>query len=89
MILLHKIVISCKQATLLHEKMKEGKLDAPERFGLWIHLLYCKFCKRFIQQMQKLEASMHHYAQNAEKLQLTPQAKASMKKAFTKELDKN
>jgi hypothetical protein len=86
---LSKIAISCKQATYLHEKRREGKLDALEGLGLWIHLLYCRFCKLFIKQVQLLETASHKLYQTAEtKFHLTPNRKAELQKAFEKELKK-
>ena len=89
MSILNKIVISCKQATYLHEKKKEGKLDGMEGFGLWLHLLYCKFCKLFIKQSEFLQTATHKLYQTAEpKFHLAPTRKAQLQKAFDEELKK-
>ena len=88
MILIDKILISCKQATYLHEKKKEGKLDAPEKFGLWVHLLCCKFCRLFIKQVEQLEASTRRFYQNDQAFHLSPSRKAELKKAFDEQLKK-
>ena len=89
MSILNKIAISCKQATYLHEKKKEGKLDGAERFGLWFHLLYCKFCKLFIKQTELLQSATHKLLQTAEtKFHLSPSRKTELQKAFEEELKK-
>ena len=89
MSILNTIAISCKQATCLHEKKNEGKLDAMEGFGLWVHLLYCRFCKLFIKQVEILETASHKLNQTAEtKFHLTPTRKAELRKAFEEELKK-
>jgi hypothetical protein len=48
--LFKKTVLNCKQATLLSLKKEEGKISFGENIKLIYHLLYCKYCKRFIKQ---------------------------------------
>lgn len=50
-----KLFINCRQATYLHEQKKEGKLSLAERFGLWLHLLYCGICRLFVKQVEEVE----------------------------------
>lgn len=87
MILIDKIAISCKQATYLHEKRKEGKLDNTERFGLWLHLLYCKFCRLFIRQVEQIESVTRGFYQNTGHIHLSPERKADLQKAFDEKLN--
>lgn len=88
MILIDKIMISCKQATYLHEKKKEVKLDGLEHLGLWIHLLYCKFCSRFIKQVELIEAATRKFYKQEESLHLPAERKEALKKAFEETLNK-
>ena len=88
MILIDKIMISCKQATYLHEKKKEGKLDLAERFGLWVHLLYCKFCNLFIKQVEQLESAARKFYQNTTSYHLSSERKAGLQKAFDEQRGK-
>ena len=88
MILIDKILISCKQATYLHEKKEEGRLDGAEQFGLWVHLLYCKFCRLFIKQVEQLEVSTRRFKQNDHAFKLSPERKARLEKAFGEQLKK-
>ena len=88
MILFDKIMISCKQATYLHEKRKEGKLDGMEKFGLWVHLVYCRFCALFIKQMAQIEVAANRFYQNTERFNLSDKRKAEIKKAFDEQLNK-
>ncbi len=88
MILIDKIKISCKQATYLHEKKREGKLDSMERFGLWFHLLYCKFCALFIKQVEQIESVAHQLYQKTERFHLSPERKVEMQKALDEQLKK-
>jgi hypothetical protein len=60
---LKKIIYNCKQATLLSLKKEEGRASVKERIQLWVHLLYCVFCRRFVQQSKHINHAMHHLAQ--------------------------
>lgn len=51
----NKIMISCREATSLEQMRREGKITFRSRMALWIHLLYCKFCRLFIKQSALLE----------------------------------
>jgi hypothetical protein len=89
MSMFNKIFINCKQATYLSERKREGKLDGAEGLGLWIHLLYCKFCKQFVKQVEFLQAQTQKLYQLAEqRFHLTPTRKAALQKAFDEQLKK-
>jgi len=89
MSLLQKIAINCQRATYLHEKNREGKLDAMERLGLWIHLLYCKFCKAFFKQIDVIETSSKKLSDNpAPSSGLSDSKKTALQKAFDEQLKK-
>jgi hypothetical protein len=44
-------MLTCKQASQLLSQSLDRPLNRGERFGLRLHLLICKFCKRFLQQV--------------------------------------
>ena len=89
MSLFNKLFIQCKEASYLHQKKQEGQLDVPERFGLWFHLLYCKFCRQFVKQVELIESAAHKFYQSAEqRFHLTPARKAELQKAFDEQLNK-
>lgn len=44
-------MLTCKQASQLLSQSLDRPLNRGERFGLRLHLLICKFCKRFWQQV--------------------------------------
>ncbi len=51
MTIIDALKMNCRQATLLSEKKKEGKITAMEKFGLWWHtVVVCKFCRLFFKQ---------------------------------------
>lgn len=47
--------MTCKEATYLNELKKDGKLSFSQRMGLWVHLLYCNLCRRFVKQSAMLD----------------------------------
>ncbi len=53
-------IYNCKQATLLVLKKKEQRLSIAERASLFIHLLFCDPCKRFVKQSDFIDHSLHH-----------------------------
>jgi hypothetical protein len=78
--------MSCKDATYLHEKKKDGKITTPERLGLWWHLVICKFCSFFIKQTDYLEKMSHKFSANAEeRINLTIEQKDRLQKGFEKQ----
>lgn len=77
---------NCKRATYLHEKVKEGKISMTEKLGMMVHMAYCRLCRRFIYQVEKIEA----FGKTLSKKEATldPNVKMAMKKAFAEELKK-
>jgi hypothetical protein len=71
----NKIWISCQDATYLEERRREGKITFSSRFALWLHLLYCRFCKRFVRQSDLIKKYTRQMA-NAE----TPYTLSSSRK---------
>jgi hypothetical protein len=51
-------MLSCKQASQLISLSLDRPLMLRERFALKLHLLICKFCKRFSQQVQTLRVAI-------------------------------
>src|SRR5574341_990963 len=47
-----KFVPSCDQVTLLVSDSMDEKLPLKSKLGVAIHLLMCKWCRRFKQQLQ-------------------------------------
>ncbi len=43
-------IIPCRQATLLICKKQEHSLTLREKFQLYVHLVVCAFCRRFLEQ---------------------------------------
>jgi hypothetical protein len=54
------IIYNCKQATLLIIKKKEQRLSIVEKVRLFVHLLFCDPCKRFVKQSEIIDHSLHN-----------------------------
>ncbi len=46
-----KMMITCKEATFLISKKQQDKLNWFERLQLNLHLMMCKYCRRFAEQV--------------------------------------
>jgi predicted anti-sigma-YlaC factor YlaD len=51
-------MLSCKQASEVISQSLDRKLTAWERFNLKLHLLICKYCRYFSQQLQTLRVAV-------------------------------
>ena len=51
-------MLSCKQASQLISQSLEQPLVMRERFALKLHLLICKYCRRFRQQLQAIGVAL-------------------------------
>ena len=51
-------MLSCKDASQIISQLLERKLTTGERFNLKLHLLICKYCKRFSQQLHSLSVAL-------------------------------
>lgn len=74
------------------EKKRDGKLSLMERFGVWLHLVYCRLCKAFFDQSAILDQSYHHLAQRIDdgkqSYPLDSSRKEKMKAALQEEMEK-
>ena len=51
-------MLSCKQASQIISQSLDKPLTMRERFALKLHLIICKYCKRFSQQVQTLRVAI-------------------------------
>lgn len=49
----------CKDATMLVEKRLQQPISFIERMGLTLHLLICKYCRRYAKQSRLIDAAVH------------------------------
>jgi hypothetical protein len=51
-------MLNCNQTTQLVSQSLDRRLTLSERFALQLHLMLCKFCKRFSQQIQIMHVNI-------------------------------
>ena len=71
-------MLTCKQASQVISQSLDRPLTARERFALSLHLLICKYCKRFSQQVQTLRVaikSMFHSIESNNSIEMPSAAK--------------
>jgi hypothetical protein len=51
-------MLSCKQASEIISQSLDRKLTIRERFSLKLHLLICKYCRYFSQQLSALRVAI-------------------------------
>jgi hypothetical protein len=59
-------MLSCKQASQIISQSLDRPLTMRERFALRLHLLICKYCKRFSQQLQTLRVALRQMTSSIE-----------------------
>ncbi len=79
---------SCKEAARLQSDALDRSLPFRQRFGLRVHLLLCKWCRRYGEQIAFLRTAVHTQAQGEECLPsraLSSEAKERMKQRLRAE----
>ena len=85
-----KLTITCDEATAICDKSQYGEASLSEKIQLNIHLLICKFCKKYTKQnslMTQIFGKHLTPCEGSEKL--SDEAKIKMEKNLQKELNKN
>lgn len=59
-------MLNCKQASELVSQSLDRPLSWSNRLQLKLHLLICKFCKRFFKQMHGMKHAAKQMQQNIE-----------------------
>ena len=55
------LAFNCRQALRLQSNALDRKLSFAQRFGLRLHLLYCRLCRRYGQQIRHLRCAAHQH----------------------------
>ena len=55
--------LRCKEATRLQSAALDRKLPFRQRFGLRVHILLCKWCRRYGEEIAFLRNSVHEHAE--------------------------
>lgn len=78
----------CRAASRLQSEALDSALPATKRAGLWFHLLLCKWCRRYGQQIRFLRTSAHDHAEeltHATPSKLSPEARGRIKQRLNAE----
>lgn len=72
-------MLNCRETTQLISKSLDRHLTWRERFAVNLHLVICKYCKRFSQQLVVMRTALNRIAQlveNDHNIQLPAATKA-------------
>lgn len=83
----NSIMLNCETASMFISKSEYEKLSFWDNFRLKLHLLSCKFCRRFNIQSKFLSESLHQLAHDHEHIHhcLTPEQKEKLQKSIEKD----
>ena len=79
---------SCREATRLQSEAMDRPLRLRQRIGLRIHVILCRWCRRYGRQIGFLRSMAHEHEKHEETLPaqtLRPEAKARMKERLKEE----
>lgn len=84
---IHKISLTCKEATDAISRKEEGHLSFSLRIRLYLHYISCPPCRRFISQCKLILKGIRSYRESAS---VTPlhQLDAEKKKQLQEQIDK-
>ena len=51
----------CREASRLQSEALDHPLSLPQRLGLRLHLLFCKWCRRYGKQIRFLRQAVHEH----------------------------
>ncbi|HYE37357.1 hypothetical protein [Methylocaldum sp.] len=57
-------MLSCKEASALESKSLDAPLTQRERFGLWLHLRFCRLCRRYVRDLHFLRHAFRRAREN-------------------------
>jgi hypothetical protein len=78
----------CRDASRAQSEALDHPLSPSKRIGLWLHLLICKWCRRYGKQIRFLRVSAHgHHDALAEAVpqKLSPTAREQIKQKLRSE----
>jgi hypothetical protein len=79
---------SCREATRLQSEAMDRPLQLRQRIGLRIHLVLCRWCRRYGRQIGFLRSAAHEHEKHDQTLSpqtLRPEAKERMKERLKSE----
>ena len=79
---------NCREATRLQSEALDRPLGLGQRIGLRIHLVLCKWCRRYGKQIAFLRSAAHRHEEQDECLppqSLPPEARERIKRRLREE----
>ena len=73
---------SCREASRMQSEALDTKLCLSKRIGLSLHLLVCKWCRRYGKQIHFLRCAAHEHEENLSESvpqKLSPEARERIK----------
>ena len=86
--LLETLLPTCRQVSRLQSDALDQPLSLPKRFGLRLHLLVCKWCRRYGKQIRFLHQAVHEHPDElsqATPRTLSPEARERLKNSLRSE----
>ena len=86
--LFETLLPTCRQVSRLQSDLLDQPLSLPKRFGLRLHLLVCKWCRRYGKQIRFLHQAVHEHPEElsqATPQTLSPEARERLKKSLGQE----
>jgi len=78
----------CREASRLQSDAFDQSLSLPQQFGLRVHLLLCKWCRRYGKQIRFLRRAAHEHSEaltEAAPHSLSPEARERLKQSLRNE----
>lgn len=75
-------MLNCRSVSLLILQSQHQALSSLEKVAVFVHLLFCRACRRFAKQSQFLHEVCQHLEQGHTHAKLSDQAKQRIKQAL-------
>ena len=86
-------MFNCKKVTQLVSESFDRKLSFYQRLGMRIHLMMCKFCSRYQEQLLFLRKTARLFSESSEapdlSIQLSPEVGKRIKESMVRFLEKH
>ena len=83
-------MFSCKEVTRMVSESMDRDLSRYRRIGIWIHLMMCKFCSRYKQQLISLRKALRseglHDENSEPHAKLSPDARERIKRSLHRQI---
>jgi hypothetical protein len=83
-----RFFLNCRQAVRAQSEALDQPLSPARRFGLWLHLLLCRWCRRYGRQIRFLRDAARDYPDvfsTADSPALSPAARDRIKQRLRSE----